>query len=289
MKRRAPQLNRRSVLTAGALSPLGAGLSACAYGGEERIADGPVLCDLTRAPDTVEAVVKLQGDLNGAPTIQWRQGHILGLVEGQMAVPMLRYQSAQLGRFIRQDNGDFRFKYRGVFVYQDYETGEFLETYQNPFTGKTVEVTHFRTSIGEFSYTTLGPKPSRKFKGQTGHAYGTPYHLPWVRAGDKVWVTLDERVEYERPSDGAWRRDNAFIRYETDWDALMDPTKTAVPASSSFHTHVDWFTWLDMPGHPGGLMQGGAGRKFFDLSDLPQDLLSFVDEKFPGALSDPIA
>lgn len=288
MTQRTNQPTRRSVLAATAMAPGGFSLASCTSTNCPRVQRRSPIYDFALPHDNVEAIVKIQGDLTGIPTINWRQGHILGVVEDRMAVPMLRYQSAQLGRFIRQDNGDYLFRYRGVFVYQDYETGEFLESYENPFTGKMVPVRHFRTSIGEYSYTDLGPKPSRNFNGQTGHKYGTPYRLPWVRAGDEIWVTLDERVEYSRPSDGAWRRDNAFIRYATAWSDLMNPDLTSTPASSSFHTHVDWFTWLDMPDHPGGLMQGGSGRKFFGISDLPEDFLNFAESKFPGVLTTPV-
>lgn len=279
------QPTRRSLIAASAVSSAGLSISGCAGARRAQPGAHAPIYDFSRPEDNVEAIVKIQGDTSGRATYNWRQGHVFGLVDGQMAVPMMRYQSAQIGQFIRQGAGSFAFKYRGIFVYQDFETGAFIDEFENPFTNEKVAVKHFKTSIGEFSYTPLGPKPSARFKGNTGHPYGTPYILPWVRSADHVWVTLDERVEYARPSDGVWRRDNALIRYEAKWAELMNPALTSVAASSSFHTHVDWFTWLNMPGHPGGLMQGGAGRKFFSLSELPEDLVAFAEDRFPGALS----
>lgn len=283
------ELTRRSVLQSAAGASIGFGVTACASS-DSGAAPPPYrdAFDLSVPQDNVEAIVKMRGDLSGKPSYMWRHGHIFGVVEGQMAIPMMQYQSAQIGRFFRNTDGSYLFKYRGLFVYQDFDSGEFIDEFQNPFTRETVEVRHFKTSIGEFSYTTLGPKASRVFEGNTGRPHGTPYVLPWVRSGDYVWVTLDERVEYARPSDGVWRRDNALIRYETLWDELMDPERSSASVSTSFHTHVDWFTWLNMQGHSGGLMQGGAGRKFFKLEDLPADLVAFSEARFPGSLTDPI-
>ena len=283
-------LSRRSVLGGSAIAALTLANAGCASTRSRADAPGsrPPILDLTRPADNVTAIVKVQGDISGKLTGFWGQGHIFGILDSQMAVPMLRYQSARIGRYFRQADGSYVFRYRGMIFYQDYETGEFIDEFQNPITGKTVSVRHYQTSIGQFSYTVLGPKSTRDFVGTTGKPYGQPYVLPWIQGGDRIWVMLDERVEYQRPSDGAWRRDNAVFRYETPSDELMDPALTAASASSSFQTHIDWFTWLDMPGHPGGLMQGGAGRKFFDLDAFPAEFTEFAERRFPGSLTNPI-
>lgn len=278
-------LTRRSVLTASALSSVGLGLA----GPAQAITDSSAALDLTRPEDNVKAIVKIQGDLSGKTTYSWGHGHIFGVVDGQMATPMLQYQSMRMARYFQQDHGSYLFAYRGAIFYQDYETGEFIDEFKNPFTNETVAVKHWKSSIGRFLYTPQGPKAAANFKRNVGKDYtNKPYILPWLRGGDRVWVMLDERIEYERPSDGAWRRDNAILRLETPWAELMDPELTSSSASTSFQTDIDWFTWLGMSGHEGSLMQGGLGRKFESLEDLPVSFVEFAESRYPGILTDSI-
>lgn len=246
--------------------------------------------DLTKPEDNVKAIVKIQGDLSGKTTYSWGHGHIFGVVDGQMATPMLQYQSMRVARYFPRDGASYLFAYRGAIFYQDYETGEYIDEFTNPFTQQTVKVKHWKSSIGRFLYTPQGPKAAANFKRNVGKDYtNRPYLLPWLRGGDRVWVMLDERIEYERPSDGVWRRDNAILRLETPWEELMDPERTSSSASTSFQTDIDWFTWLGMPGHAGSLMQGGLGRKFASLGDLPASFVTFAESRYPGILTDPIS
>ncbi|MGJ8563078.1 MAG: DUF1838 family protein [Alphaproteobacteria bacterium] len=281
-------LTRRAALQISAVTALGTtALGGCAQtqlsgpGGlpVKRASKG---LDLTTPEDNVYAIVKIQGDLSGKVTQWWGQGNVFGIKDGEMATPLLRYQSARIGTYTKQDDGSYLFKYRGMILYQDYETGEFIDEFKNPYTGEKLAINHYKTSLGSYSYTLKGPKSSRDFVGNSGKPYGAPYVLPWIRGGERIWCMLDERVEYERPRDKEWRRDNALLRYEALWDELDDPTVTSVMASSSFQTHIDWFTWLNMKGHSGGIMQGGMGRKFKSIDDFPSDFLEFAERKYPG-------
>lgn len=286
-----PAMSRRSMLGATSASLAGLGLASCSIpaNGAKVVAPQVPALDLTNPQDNVEAIVKIQGDTSGKKMYSWGHGHIYGAIDGQLTIPMLRYQLMRVGRHLRQDDGSYLFKYRGAIFYQDYDTGAFIDEFYNPITKEIVPVKHWKSSIGQFLYTALGPVTTRKFTGNFGKEYrGKPYILPWLRGGDRVWVMLDERVEYKRPSDGVWRRDNAILRYEAPWDELMDPGRTFCSSSSSFQTDIAWFTWLNMKDQRGSMIQGGMGRKFEAIDDLPKDFVAFAEERYPGVLTDPI-
>lgn len=275
-------LNRRKSLAV--LGPVALGLNRPAQAQSRNSLN----LDFSKPADNVYAIIKMQGDVSGKTMYPWGQGHIFGVEDNKMAVPMLRFQSCRVGEHRRRNDGAYTFRYRGMIFYQDFETGAFINTYVNPYTGEECEVRHFRTSIGEYAYTDKGTVSAREFTGETGHSYEDGYLLQWERAGDRVFVTLDERVRYQRPSDGAWRVDNAILRYESSWTELNDPDRTAATTSTSWQTQIQWFEWLNMGDRPGMHMQGGNGHKFMSMDDLPPDFVDFAEAMFPGAITDPI-
>jgi hypothetical protein len=244
--------------------------------------------DFDRPGDTIHALVKIIGDVSGRTTYGWSQGEIFGLTPGALARPLLRYESCRIGRYIAGADGAFEYRYRGMIFYKDYDTGAFIDRFRNPYTEAIVPVRHFQTSIGRYVYTERGVAPNAAFKGETGKRFGEPFRLPWTIVGDDIWVTLDERVRYRRPSDGEYRVDNAILRYAAKNRALEDARLTSVPCTSSWQTQLNWFGWLGMDAREGMIMQGGHGRKFETLEELPPALRKFAELKFPGSTSSPI-
>jgi hypothetical protein len=239
-----------------------------------------------RSPrDNVRAFVKLTGDVSGASKCIWTRGEIFGLVDGEMARPLARYESARVGRYLPQADGSYRYVYRGLILYQDFESGEFVDAIVNPYTGKQVEVKHYATSIGEYTISPNGIIPSKAFKGESAKVHAGPFILPWTILGDRVWVTSDERVRYQRPSDGEYRVDNAILRYAGHLSELEDESLTSARCESSWQTQLNWFSWLEMGSIKGMVMQGGAGTKLKSAAELPAKFTNFAERKFPGFLT----
>jgi hypothetical protein len=240
--------------------------------------------DFKSPRDNVAAFVKLTGDLSGESTCGWTRGEIFGLVEGEMARPLVRYESARVGRHLRQPDGSYKYIYRGLILYQDFETGEFIDTLVNPYTGRKVGVKHFATSIGEYTISERGVIPAKAFKGESAKVHSGPFILPWTVLGDRIWVTSDERVRYQRPSDGEYRVDNAILRYSGYLSELEDPAITSARCESSWQTQLNWFSWLEMGSIKGMVMQGGAGVKLPSVKQLPATFRRFTEARFPGFL-----
>lgn len=283
-------LGRRKFLGASAAMSYGLApwvLGACQA---QSVIRNPHDINLGDPQDNVYAIIKILGDVSGAPTTWWSDGHIFGSQEGEMIRPLMKYQSVKKGRFIKQDNGDYKYLYQGITLYLDYETEDLLDSFTNPYTNERVKVRHYKTSIGEYSYSKEGMKPSAKFKGRVNKdkAPKKPYLLEWNRVGDIISTMLDERVEYQRPSDGVWRRDNAILRYQSYWSELINGDVSAARARLNLQAQTDWFTWLNMNDQPGAIIQGGEGYKFNSLEDVPGRVLALAEQPFPGLLQKPI-
>lgn len=283
MHRRASTLlPRRS-----ALSMLGLALAAPAMVAARpaRAAAAGALLDLAQAEDNVRAIVKLQGDSAGATSFNFTHGTVHAIQNEAIAVPIVNYQAARKSEFRERGDGVFEFRFIGMILYTDPATGAFVETIDNPLTGKRVAVKHWRSSIGRYYYTPTGAKPVAAFEGTAGVAKeGKPYILPWVEIGDELHVTLDERVRYKRPSDGEWIIDNAIMRYAGPRAALLDAAATSVDCVSSWATAISAFPWLELPAPRPMLLQSGAGRKVKSLDDFPAPFRAFAEKTFPGAL-----
>lgn len=270
----------------GALSMLGLALAAPLAGATKPAVASSAGLDLAQAEDNVRAIVKLQGDTTGATSFSFTHGTVHAIQSDAIAVPLVNYQAARKSEFRDRGTGVFEFRFIGMILYTDPASGDFIETFDNPLTGKRVTVKHWRSSIGRYYLTPTGAKPVAAFEGTAGAAKdGKPYVLPWVPIGEELHVTLDERVRYKRPSDGAWIVDNAIMRYAGPRAALLDRSTTSVDCVSSWATAISAFPWLELPERGRMLLQSGAGRKVKLLTDLPAPFRAFAEKTFPGALT----
>jgi hypothetical protein len=268
------------------LAMLGLGLAVPASAATPRIEAGTVRLDLARAEDNVRAIVKLQGDTGGATSYNFTHGTVHAIQNDAIAVPLVNYQAARKSEFRERGDGVFEFRFIGMILYTDPVSGAFVDSIDNPLTGKRVAVKHWRSSIGRYYYTPTGAKPVAAFEGTAGAVKdGKPYLLPWVEIGEELHVTLDERVRYKRPSDGAWIVDNAIMRYAGPRDALLDRATTSVDCVSSWATAISAFPWLELPEPRPMLLQSGAGQKVKSLDDFPWPFRAFAEKTFPGALT----
>jgi hypothetical protein len=281
----SPALPRRDLL-----SLLGLSLAAAPFAPAPSVAAPAGGLDLAMPKDNVRAIVKLTGDTAGATTYSFTHGTVHAIQSDAIAVPIVNYQAARKSEFRAREGGVYEFRFLGMILYTDPASGAFVETIDNPLTGKRVAVKHWRSSIGRYYYTPDGTKPVAAFEGTAGADHkGKPYILPWIPVADELHVTLDERVRYKRPSDGQWIVDNAIMRYAGPRAALLDEATTSVDCTSSWATAISAFPWLEL-NEPGRmLLQSGAGRKVKLLTDLPGSFRAFAEKIFPGALEAPIA
>lgn len=278
-------ISRRRILQGGAT---GVALATVGTGASALVPARRTELNFTDPAFNVEALARILGDSTGKPTWTWSSGRLFAArKEGEFVDPILDYQGCKVITFRPIADGGFEMRFRGTILFMALGESVPLEIYKNPWNGNEAKVTHFRTSLGRIIYTPKGIVPIPTFKGEMGDNH-SPFLLPWERVGDDLWVTLDERVRYQRPSDNEWRVDNAINRYRCSASELANPKRTSVAAEFSWHTQLNWMTFLGMGDAPGGVMWGGAGKKYASLDALPTPFVDAAEKRFPGILTKPI-
>ena len=78
-----------------------------------------------------------------------------------------------------------------------------------------------------------------------------------------------------------------FNNYVSATD-LENPELTSVPAHGSWSRFGPWLPWMEMGDTPGNLVYHGHGTKFINgKADIPERLLTIMEERFPEYLTAP--
>jgi hypothetical protein len=123
---------------------LGLGVAA-GLGAFSGMAPGPALAksrplDLSTAEDNIYAWAKTWGTLGDEPVFGGHEGVFFAVVGNRRAIPLFGYTGFGSLQFRILANGDAEYRGKDATFYTDLKTGELLDSWQNPFTGKTVRV-----------------------------------------------------------------------------------------------------------------------------------------------------
>jgi hypothetical protein len=274
------QVPRRQLLTMAAAGTVGL-LSAPTWSAAQP------RYDFSNPADNLQAFVKITGDLTGRETYQWSSGRLFGSTPGNLAKPLADFQACRKQQYLKVADG-YRCLYRGMIIFFELQSENVLRVFDNPYTDKRNDVTHYRTQLSEYTITPQGYRGGITEIGESGVPRKAPFLLDWTVAGDDVWVSHDERLKYTRPGGGNVRIDNLLSQYHCRFDELNDTGLSSVRCDLSWRAELTWFPWMGMDGHPGHIFWGGMGRNYHEIDDLPDRLLTAVDALWPGALSQPL-
>ena len=198
-------------------------------------------------------------------------------------------------RFVEGDRLQMRGKETGFFT--DLATGEVLTTWDNPFTGETVEVFDFlndavRGSLGttmpRFHFGSDEDEPSAMNAGADAAA-DAPFVMPWQVYPTEVLLSWDYTHEYDNPvsperyplaSTGPRVNPSEHFSFFVDRAELEDPSTRSARFQAGFTRLSPWWPWMQM-GRSGvdgvlfGRMHSYKLRSGFD--DIPRPLLTHVE------------
>lgn len=262
---------RRTVLRgAGALGAL---LASHVHGKIRGTIDdgGPDLDD----PETnLRAFVKLVGSLDGKPVFDMVRGSVYGLSPGRAAQPLFRTVGAGVSVYSQTSALEYRSVSRYVGLLLDWETGQPLGRWTNPYTGEACEV----------PVTRYGPGEARIFSDRMLPA-GTPDEpttgtRPWYRLGDVVHIRRE--VFPEAPERPLFPKAD-LMTYSGDWELLADPKILRMPSRLNFSAVETWRDWMGMDGQPAGtLWWHVAGAKLAGADDYPAEVREWLLREDPS-------
>lgn len=173
---------------------------------------------------------------------------------------------------------------REILLYQDPVTNEILETWDNPWTAKSVSVIQVEND----------PVNSRPMfiKGPDGK----PLEMPFQVLGDRWWMTTTVPLFYYNVLGGDYQEYVGGTYHATEMFNFFGKTSDlALKAGDTSDIMVgwerlsDWLPWMKMNGRAGMLYFHTAGRKLDNFEQLPDVMKNFIDKNYPHYRQPPSA
>ena len=270
-------MTRRGVLT---------GLGAIPLVGGTRLdaARSGAALDVSSKAGFLNACMKMRGALDGRLIAGFCAGTYYGIVDA-VATPLFDLLAGAFYVHRARNDGGYDRRYFEVAYFTDPATGVPLDTFANPYTGKTVAVTPFK--LGPVPYIVTPDAQIVNLSGGRGPGNDDRY-LPANRVGDDIWIA--ERVRIEAPASPRSKRFvyNEFTVAHAPVYEVADSARAFVRANTTTTIVVTWRPWLemgDLPGHM--LLSGGTGRMTDRLDDLPPRYVELGHRLFPEEFADP--
>ncbi len=167
---------------------------------------------------------------------------------------------------------------REVMVYLDPRTGEVLDQWMNPWTGKTVAVMHV----------TNDPVNAREPSFSLGRD-GTPYRTALRQYEDMVVQSIEVPLFYTNPLAGDYQdyvggQYHAMEIFNTFYKTkeMLDPkSKRIADSRISWQRISKWLPWMQMGERDGLMVFNATGFSTFAANKIPAKLWALVDARWP--------
>lgn len=234
--------------------------------------------------DPLTTYIRLRASLAPEVVIWYVRDVRYGLV-GREVTPMYGIEVGVFMEAEKQSEDLYRIRMIEATYKTDLRTGELLEAYANPYTGKTVPVWQWEPKAEEFLVTPTSVR--RAHRPPTLESEDVQLSRPMLVGRD---VNVDETSRWagRRSAD----QTEAPILYE--WSRFSAPLDQVLDTSlAACATHVaamglgTFQGWLGMAGHPGTQLMQGTGFKALRVQDLPRSYLRWAEKRNPDILHDP--
>lgn len=261
----------------------GAGLGTAALAAAPASAAKPKL-DLSDPIKAFEARIKIMGSLKNEPVTSFMRLNVYGDPHNGNFVPLFTMNNLLIDRWERVAEDHFILTKFEAGYYTKFDSDEVIETWDNPFTGETVDVFNFQ----------LGPV-MREYKPDEiiAMAYA-PDPLPIEVIGDRVFLATQSmgqspsaftKAEYPiEAGDGDIGYLNSFMTWSANVDDVANPDIVSAPVHMQIQNKLPWAPWMRMRGRPGGTSLRGFGTKIESVDALPKDIYAGFQKYVPDIL-----
>lgn len=236
---------------------------------------------------TNEGLLKLNCYMDGRPAPWWYGGTIYVVRERQKPMPLIKFEGSETSWIRHQSDGSALLHNRTLTFFQDLGSGDYLDNFDNPFTGKRNALkANFISGNGLYpadgSQIRMLDTAATSETSPLGHEEIDPNKpigsFEWIVSKDIV-LTIGNRAAPSvlQPSMEA---QSVF----GDRKMFFDPTVKAMPAQFTSTTFSPYMGWMDMADEPGHLVWHASGLKLEVHKDLPERYLARAEKIKPGVL-----
>jgi hypothetical protein len=242
--------------------------------------------------ENLKAFIKLTGDLDpSVSTVGWFGGDIFAVLgPDKPLVKLVGVEGFGVLRVATQPDGSYRLFNRELAYYKDPKTGEFIDTWTNPFTNETVVVSpiHNKTVNAE-----IAPVMKMDFDGTSVEV---PFSPPWTVQGGKAFSLFEVHTAFPNPmKPDVWPRESAgpvtriseIFQRTTTLAELADPARTSADYAGTWTRIGPWLPWMLQGQAPGHILY----RTFMDRTGtadrLPKALRERAEKLHPDFFEAP--
>lgn len=264
-----------------------AGLTGAALAGPviARSAEFERELDFANPQTALDTYVKLRGSIAEETVWQYYEGDIFALIGGEAPVPLTGFRGIQKSIWSSDGEGGYINRDYDVGFYVDYETREILDYWDNPITGETVEVFHYRggPSGGHFR---VGGEGDDVYGGVQGQ---------WVVSGDHISQRSNyagARVnplsveEWPKASSGPEIYGAMTSTYIGSLRDVANPQVSMAPSTMIWTNTTGWMPWMEMGQRQGFNEWRWIGSKGVSPSDFDPKLIEACERTWPGYVSE---
>ncbi len=180
------------------------------------------------------------------------------------------------------DKGEgYRLVSRELLLYKDPRTGDVLASWDNPWTGETVDVLHVANDPVNFTSYTTGRD-------------GKPATWGGTVVGDHWWNTRAVPLFYPNPLASEYQKEiggtyhaTEMFNFMGDTRSLFDPGTTTANVQVGWVRMSDWLPWMKMEGREGVIYFHTAGIKLRSWDDMSDLMKNEIAKHYPDYVAPP--
>lgn len=219
--------------------------------------------DLSMPRANLEGMLRMTASLAEEDVPWWFDGTIFGIVGENAPLPLVRFEGWEVYWVRPVENDAYELTGHTVTFFYDVETGEVLDTFDNPYTGAINKVEPSVQGGGAgfgFNYSVNGVRPTRFLDKMPEK----PLLLQWSSVRDVIWM----HAETAYPPGLRQPRKQRQTMFAPLAD-FTNPEILNLPTAFSATVFENWPRWMDMGDEPGHVIWHASGAKIGSLDELP--------------------
>lgn len=244
------------------------------------------------------------------PQIGGFHGLMYGRIGDARLIPLFGYTGTGVMQSKIDDDGNMWMRGKETGYFTNLATGDILETWDNPWTGETVEVFNFynpnmggklTAEMPRFAMGAAKDDATLMNDGTHVDQSGTvPFILPFENFGDDLLLAWDYAHEYTNPvSADKWPKactgprisPSEHFTFNMSLEEMQDRSAPSTRYHAGFSRLSQWWPWMHMGRHEYkdevlfGRMFSHKGLANYD--DVPPKVLAYIEKHAPEYLEVP--
>lgn len=266
----------------GAIAAMALVISGCVSSGEAQVAG----LDPSKAADSLTIGRKIQcSTVDDEPVTYWWHGVAYSRRQGEKDVHLFDVEGMNVRACSSITDATGKKGYhlvsRELLLYLDKDTGEVLKTWDNPWTGETVDVLQVANDPVNFKAYEVERDGSPAIWG--GEIKGNQW---WYRSTFPLWYPNPLAGDFQKEIGGTYHATEMFNFFGRT-DDLLDPATKTAQVWVGWARMSDWLPWMGMNGREGVIYMHTSGKKLSGYDELSDTMKNEITTHYPEFASPP--